>query len=552
VIIDPEVKGKVSVSFLKPVYWKEALNKILEPRGYTFTEEGETVRILPKVKEPINLYFIHLKYADVKDVASKLVKLLSKKSVSISVEDSNTGKEEEEFSLNSQGKKINSRESRTESRAEDKEKDINSSKKSRKMESFKFRQNTTSSKKESNNYKGSVKLSKKLSEKKEETIVPDEKTNTLILKVRESTYLEVKKIVKILDVPPKDTYVIELKYITPEKAMESLSSLGKVEEQTITIKRWDATKSEYVDEKGVIYTITLTTNKNALPETLTIDTRTNKIIYKGSPAGYERIVRLLKEIDKPRKRIRVKAKIVQVESTFEKDLGVSWGATGYNYPSYYLEGSSGFNTKNLPGLVSSSSNLANVFNIPTVDSTLALGILNKSKTLRLSVALKALQLDGKAKIVSSPEILTLDNEQATITQGIEIPYIKTTSTSAGVTNNVEFRQASLILSVKPHITPDGQVLLDLEVRKDSPNYTITQITGNPNPAIDTRSARAKVRVKNGDTIVIGGIYEKQINENLSGVPVLSQIPLLGWLFKSKTTSISTKKLLIFITPEIIE
>ncbi|MEO2069475.1 MAG: secretin N-terminal domain-containing protein [Desulfurobacteriaceae bacterium] len=536
VIIDPEVKGKVSIDFSKkPVYWKDALDKVLKVKGFTFVEENGTVRVLPKVKEPIKLFVVHLKHVGAQYVADKLAELLSRKSIKVIIDDNLNYKDENKiFGKKEKGKRVQN---------------ITGQKTNSSKEEAKTSQDTKK------DLKNETKLSRQLQEENKEVILADTKNNILILKVRESTYLELKKIIASLDALPKDVYTIKLKYLSPEKAIEALSVLGELEEKNITVKRWDPTKGKYVDEKKFIYTITLKGDQSKDKKVfgvITVDPRSNTLIYKGDPAGYQNVIRIVSEVDKPRKRIRIKAKIVQVESTAEKDVGISWGVSGYNYPSYYIEGSAGFNTQNLPGLVSSTENLANVFNIPTADNTLALGILNRAKTLRLNVALKALQLDGKAKIVSSPEILTLDNEQATITQGIEIPYIKTTSTSAGVTTDVEFRQASLILSVKPHITPDGQVLLDLEVRKDSPNYTITQITGNPNPAIDTRSAKAKVRIKAGDTIVIGGIYEKQINEDLSGVPVLSQIPLLGWLFKSKTTSVSTKKLLIFITPEVIE
>jgi type IV pilus assembly protein PilQ len=248
--------------------------------------------------------------------------------------------------------------------------------------------------------------------------------------------------------------------------------------------------------------------------------------------------------------------IVQIRTRAEKNLGLTWFISGYNRlgdssNSTYTAASYGFNTSNYTPLIS-PDNFSKLSNIPVLDNTLALGILNKTQTLKVELALKAMELDGDAQVVSSPKVLTLDNQEASIEQGIEIPYTESTVASGGATSyNINFKKASLILKVKPHIARDNKIVLDLEVRKDSPNYDYVNVTGSNEPAINTRNVKSKVIVENGSTVVIGGIYEKERSKTTTGVPGLSRIPLLGWLFKTTNTTVSKSQLLIFITPTLV-
>ena len=296
---------------------------------------------------------------------------------------------------------------------------------------------------------------------------------------------------------------------------------------------------------------------NTNREKIAVNKQTNSLLLRVTSSHYKRILKLVKEIDKPRKQVLVKAKIVQLSTKAEKDLGFTWYISGYNHlkdanTSTYVTGSYGFNTVNYSPLINPDSYM-NLSNIPIMDSTLALGILNRSQTLRVELALKALEIDGDAQIISSPKVLTLDNQEATIEQGIEIPYRESTVGAGGATSySINFKKASLLLKVKPHVTSDKNILLDLELHKDSPNYDYVAITGSGEPAINTRNVKSTVLIHNGDTIVIGGIYEKEKNRSVSGVPVLSRIPLLGWLFRNSQTTVSKKQMLVFITPIIVE
>jgi len=333
---------------------------------------------------------------------------------------------------------------------------------------------------------------------------------------------------------PVKTYFIPLNYVKAKEIVENIKELLQVGGE---------------GKKGKKST-------SGSREKVTYNEDSNTLILKVTESHYKQIERLLKAIDRPKKQVLIKAKIVLVSSKAEKNLGFTWYISGYNRmgnepDSAYLAGSYGFNTSGYIPLIN-PNNLASLSSIPVMDNTLALGVLNSGQNLRVELALKALELDGDAKLISSPKVLTLDNQEATIEQGIEIPYRNATVAAGGATTyEIEFKKASLILKVKPHITESGKILMDVEVRKDSPNYEYVAITGNNEPAINTRNVKSRIIVNDGSTVVIGGIYEKEKTKNNTGVPVLSKIPLLGWLFKGETTKTTKSQLLIFITPTVV-
>ena len=175
---------------------------------------------------------------------------------------------------------------------------------------------------------------------------------------------------------------------------------------------------------------------------------------------------------------------------------------------------------------------------------IAATLLNKRQTFGLDIRLSAMENNGFAKIVSNPKLITMDNKEAEISQGYEIPYA-TVSESGTQT---EFKEAKLKLKVKPHITSSGDVILDIEVSKDSPDFTHTTPDGVP---IQTRSIKTRVRMRSGDTLVIGGIYELNKYNSKNGVPGLMRVPLLNWLFEHESKSLQRRELLIFITPHVM-
>jgi type IV pilus assembly protein PilQ len=185
---------------------------------------------------------------------------------------------------------------------------------------------------------------------------------------------------------------------------------------------------------------------------------------------------------------------------------------------------------------------ANINSVPA--GVFSLMLFNSSLTRFLNLEISALQADGKGKIISSPRVVTADQVEATIEQGTEIPYQQGTSSGA---TSVTFKKATLSLKVKPQITPDDNIIMDLDVHKDSPGQQTLE-----GPAIDTKQITTQVLVENGGTVVIGGIYEQTQTETTNKVPLLGDIPAVGWLFRNNQKVDNRQELLIFITPKIIK
>ncbi|NPA53622.1 MAG: pilus assembly protein PilQ [Aquificae bacterium] len=236
--------------------------------------------------------------------------------------------------------------------------------------------------------------------------------------------------------------------------------------------------------------------------------------------------------------IAIEARIVQVESGYKKDLGIQWTPSGIG-----SIGDIGYSLGR-----GSITNF--MFDFPAQNvatgkgASISIGLV-KVPNFSLDLQLSALEQIGKSKLLSRPKIVTIDGEGAEISQGIEIPY---QSSSAQYGTNVQFKEAVLKLNVIPRTTPDGNIIMNIELTQDFPDFG-KAVLGQP--PISTKSITSKVIAKDGTTIVIGGILEKSEEIAEYGVPGLRKIPLLGWLFKNKSINITNKELLIFITPKII-
>ncbi len=246
-------------------------------------------------------------------------------------------------------------------------------------------------------------------------------------------------------------------------------------------------------------------------------------------------------LDRPYQ-VVIEARIVQIESNFKKELGIQWGISstgslgGGNF--YNISGS---------GL---TGNYMFDFPAPSIvpGEGAAIGILLGGLNNNLDLRLSALETIGKSKILSRPKIITIDGESAEISQGFEIPYISTGTAGGAAIANVQFKQALLKLNVIPRTTIDGNVIMNITLTQDIPDFKNT-IAGNI--PIQTKAIISKVVAKDGSTIVIGGILEKSNFTQDTGVPGLKDIPVIGNLFKNKTYNISNKELLIFLSPKIV-
>ncbi|MEO8680848.1 MAG: type IV pilus secretin PilQ [Vicinamibacterales bacterium] len=271
-----------------------------------------------------------------------------------------------------------------------------------------------------------------------------------------------------------------------------------------------------------------------------IDARTNTLIIRDLPDRLTGAVELLNQLDKPQPQVEIEARIVSVTRAFSKDLGIQWGMSGRVDPALGTSTGLAFPNNGTLRAEAGSINAA----APTLAS-LALGSINGA--LNLDVALRALERTGKARLLSSPRVVTQNNVEAEITQGSQIP-IQTVSNN---TVTVTFKDAALTLKVTPQITASNTVIMKIFVEKAAPNYTQTTPEA-PTPSIDTQRAVTSVLVADGDTTVLGGIFESLTTFNQDRTPVLHRVPFLGWLFRSDSQRDNDSELLIFITPRIAQ
>ena len=302
-----------------------------------------------------------------------------------------------------------------------------------------------------------------------------------------------------------------------------------------------------------------------------VDLRTNQVFVQDVSVRLEEVRKLLGQVDVPVQQVLIEARIVEANDSFAKNLGVRLGnvarpivqnttssgpspiginesgvavsqtGTLNDFPNLFPAGGGTITTKT-PDNLSVNLPAAPVGNAAAAGS-IALLITNRL-TGALQLELSALEADGKGKIISSPRVMTANNVEALIEQGTELPYQQATSSGA---TSISFRKANLALKVKPQITPDGNIIMNLDINKDS----VGQST-NAGFAIDTKHVQTQVLVENGGTVVIGGIYTQTLQTTITKVPFFGDIPLLGVLFRNNSRSDNKTELLVFITPRIVE
>lgn len=293
--------------------------------------------------------------------------------------------------------------------------------------------------------------------------------------------------------------------------------------------------------------------------TVNSDTRTNTLVIKDVREGIDSAVNLVKRLDTPIPQVLIEARIVEATSSFARDLGVQWGVdyqTGGDvstntFGSSDQAGQSLDATTTTPtfGAAAGGQNFA--VNLPATGEAGALGalgfILGKAgaNPLVLDLRLSAGESEGRLKTISRPRITTMDNKEAKIQQGESIPFSTTSAAGTATT----FVDASLSLTVKPHITPDGSVLMKITATRNSPGDRRSTLG---EPSINKKEASTEVLVRDGETTVMGGIVITEKNDKEQGIPWLKDVPGLGWLFKSRSISDSQRELLIFITPTIVK
>ena len=352
---------------------------------------------------------------------------------------------------------------------------------------------------------------------------------------REQADLEARR--KIADLEPVRTQAFQLNYTKAETIAKSLIGSALVG-QTMT----DATgqnSGRILSPRGSVI----------------FEQRTNQLFVTDIPSKLEEVQAMIAKIDIPVRQVLIEARIVEARDNWGQSLGVKLGFAnlagqptsgpgvdvGGNYSAIGAQTGQGpavdfANTQfvNLP---------ANTGSLGQAAATFALSLFSASADKFLNLELSALEQDGNGKIVSSPRVITADQVEAVIEQGEEIPYQQATSSGA---TSVTFRQATLRLRVVPQITPEGFVLLDLDVNKDAKGAVTLQ-----GYTIDKKHVKTQVLVENGGTVVIGGIFTQENLEEINKVPLLGDIPYMGWLFKNRLLTTKKTELLVFITPKIV-
>ncbi len=372
--------------------------------------------------------------------------------------------------------------------------------------------------------------------------------------------LDMRKNGNVIWIAPRDELA------TKEKLMlESQQQIGELE-----AVRTESFVLNYQKAKDVQALLT-SSNQKVLSKrgSAVVDERTNTLFVQDVPNRLEEVRKLIAQIDVPVRQVMIEARIVEANDNWSKNLGAK---LGYNQavPGGDYLGGPALRTNIGPSLTNTAQNTINATNTATFASgtpdptgpgaqnvnlpasglngfnagSIAAVLYNRNFTRFISMELTALEADGKGKVISSPRVLTGDKVEALIEQGTQIPYQAATSSGA---TSVSFVKANLSLKVKPQITPDGNIIMTLEINNDSVGATTAA-----GIAINTKHVKTEVLVENGGTVVIGGIYIQNLSKTTTKVPLFGDIPVLGNLFKTTSDTDNKTELLVFITPRIVD
>lgn len=377
--------------------------------------------------------------------------------------------------------------------------------------------------------------------------------------IMEAKGLGMRKTGNVLWIAPKDEIDERMK-----KDFEAAQTIQKLEPL-----RTQAFQLNYAKAVDMVAQITSTsgssgsTSNRFLSErgTAIAEPRTNQIFVTDTPTKLEEVRQLLASLDVPVRQVMIEARIVEASDTFGRSLGVRLGATDLRANrggtgGYALSGDNrvGFGTGYSNAVASTGAGgavntLGNFVNLPAQaiggydPGSFAISIFNSAANRFLNLEISALEADGKGKVVSSPRVVTADQTKAEIEQGTEFPYPVTAPNGATV---IAFKKAVLKLEVLPQITPEGNIIMDLVVNKDSPGEILQNVR-----AINTKRVKTQVLVENGGTVVIGGIFEIEETDGETKVPFLGDVPVVGNLFKTTNRESKKREMLVFITPKVI-
>lgn len=275
---------------------------------------------------------------------------------------------------------------------------------------------------------------------------------------------------------------------------------------------------------------------------LTVDPNQNVLIVRDTPEQMRIVRELINRLDRPLRQVVIKAEIVVTTDSVTRDLGVKWGANQAHHGGWGEVGAIGAPSGKGQAPASSISNVWGGGTFSGGMGVFGLSILRKH--FNASLELQAMQIDGKAERLASPTLMTTDRQEAYINEGTQIAY--TTTTTDGGTNT-EFKDVVMELKVTPSITPDDNIIMDIQIKKDTPSGVI-----NEQVAIEKREIKTQAIVRDGETVMLGGIYTVDSSDDISKVPFLGDLPFVGNLFKNKSTKNSKAEMVIFLTPNIVK
>jgi type IV pilus assembly protein PilQ len=385
--------------------------------------------------------------------------------------------------------------------------------------------------------------------------------------ILQSKGLGVRKSGNVLWIAPKDEINAKEKMDLEAKAqVATLEPLRTQSFQLNYVKAEELAKGLIGKSEGSGGSNTSTTKILSPRGSVLFETRTNQIFVNDIPGKLEEIQQLIAKIDIPVRQVMIEARIVEADDKFGKSLGAKLGAADLRglrggVPGYSVGGNTqvavtgtyaGVGEQTVQAELSdANSYVPNTYfvNLPAAAqngfsaASVALSLFGANSNRFLNLELSALEADGRGRIVSSPRVITADQVKALIEQGTELPYL--TATSSGATS-ISFRKANLKLEVTPQITPEGGIILDVDVNKDS-----VGIQTPAGYAIDTKHVQTQVLVENGGTVVIGGIFVQTERNDEQKVPLLGDIPIMGHLFKNTSRTSNKSELLIFLTPRVV-
>ena len=339
-------------------------------------------------------------------------------------------------------------------------------------------------------------------------------------------------------------------------AREKLELEARKQVEELERLRTEFIKVNYAKAADIADLLKLEDNAILSPRgSVSVDERTNTLLVKDTNSSLSSVRSLLAELDIPVRQVLIESRVVIANDDFSKELGVRFGVTNDSFRTN-TTGSGGVTTGNLNGAADLLNNNAlsvgdslNV-NLPVQNpaGTFALALAKLPLGTLLEMELSAAQIEGRGEVVSSPRVITADSHTARIEQGVEIPYLELDDGDA----TLKFRKAVLSLEVTPQITPDDRVIMDLDVHKDNQGELVAFGAGLQAPTIDTREVQSQLLVDNGQTVVLGGIYETTKVTQVTRVPFFSDLPLIGNLFKQSFDQDDRTELLIFVTPKILQ